>query len=581
MKMPEIKLNNYQLFTLFVIFWIGLGILGLLLTMAGIFFKAFFLVYFGLFGLLFLYLFFLNIKAIKFTWHFSAVLMISLIAIFAFSYFTTPTIFSGRDQGSLSETAIRLSQNHKLESSFLAEKSFFNIYGAGKALNFPGFNYTTDGSLKTSFPLGYSSWLAIFYSFFGLAGFIVANALSFLIFILSFYLMSRVFLKPSSSLVLVVLTLTSFVFSWFFKFTLSENLALALLWFSIYEFILFFKNKERFFFLASLLSMGFLAFIRIEAVAFFVLMIAILFFKYKNWKNLSSVIGQKIILIMSGIILIYLINLVINKEFYIILIKAAIKPFVETRSDPAVISNFSSIFYVSHVFFSYALFNFLLFGIIGIIYIFQQKQWKLLAPFLIISPTFLYLFIPNISPDNPWMLRRFLFAVIPTCIFYTICLLDSLFKKRFYFYLTSFLLLFVNLSIFIPYLSFSPNKNLLPQVKVLSEKFNDSDLILIDREATGDAWSMMTGPMNFLYNKQAVYFFNPEDLNKLDLTKFNRVYFIIPDKNIDFYKKFGLYSRLAVKEDYVIKNNVLDTSNQFDLPGKRDIIITGKIYFLK
>jgi hypothetical protein len=130
-------------------------------------------------------------------------------------------------------------------------------------------------------------------------------------------------------------------------------------------------------------------------------------------------------------------------------------------------------------------------------------------------------------------------------------------------------------------LSFSSNKNLLPQVKVLSEKFNNSDLILIDREATGDAWSMMTGPMNFLYNKQAVYFFNPEDLNKLDLTKFNRVYFIIPDKNIDFYKKFGLYSRLAVKEDYVIKNNVLDTSNQFDLPGKRDIIITGKIYFLK
>jgi len=581
MKISEIKLNKRHLFALFVLFWIGLGILGLLLSMLGIFYKTFLLIYFTLFGLLLLYLFFSNIKAVKFTWHFSFVLIISLVAIFVFSYFTVPTIFSGRDQGSLSEAAIRLSQNHNLEFYFTAEKSFFGIYGVGKALNFPGFNYTQDGNLKTNFPLGYISWLAIFFLFFGLKGFIVANGLSFLIFILSFYLMARFFLKPHPSLIVVTLILTSFIFSWFFKFTLSENLALALLWFSIYEFILFLKNKERFFLLASLLSMGLLIFVRIEALAFFVLMVIILFFQYKNWKNLSLAVGRKIILIAGGTILLYLISLIINKEFYVVLIKAAIKPFVETGANPATIGIFSSFFYVGHVFISYALFNFLLLGIIGIIFIFQRKQWESLIPFLIISPTFIYLVLPNISPDNPWMLRRFLFAIIPACIFYTVYILDGLSKKGIYFYLLSLSLLFVNLSVFIPFLSFSPNKNLLSQIEILSEKFDNSDLILIDREATGDGWSMMTGPMNFLYGKQAVYFFNPKDLDRINLTEFKHIYFIIPDKNIDFYKKSELYSRLKIKESYTINNNILDTSNRFDLPVKRDIITTGKIYLLK
>lgn len=145
------------------------------------------------------------------------------------------------------------------------------------------------------------------------------------------------------------------------------------LWFFIYEFILFLKNTKRFFFLAALISLGFLAFARIEALAFFLMMIVTLFLKYGNWRNIYSAIGKKVLFFAGGIILIYLANIFVNKEFYIVLAKAMVKPFIETTGSLSG-SNFSSIFYASHIFIIYSLFNFLLLGIIGIIYLCKQKK---------------------------------------------------------------------------------------------------------------------------------------------------------------------------------------------------------------
>jgi hypothetical protein len=65
------------------------------------------------------------------------------------------------------------------------------------------------------------------------------------------------------------------------------------------------------------------------------------------------------------------------------------------------------------------------------------------------------------------------------------------------------------------------------------------------------------------------------------LQKFNKVYFIIPDKNIYFYEKFDLFSKLEIKENYSIKNNFLENSNYFGLPTKKEVTTQGKIYTLK
>jgi len=597
LKTPIINLDKYQLFTIFVLFWVGLGWLGLALSLLGIFYNIFLASYLFLGGIAMIYLISFNETKIGINHRFFLILLISLISVFIFSTYTVPTIFSGRDQGALSEAAIQLSQNHRLTFSFPAEKEFFKIYGSGPALNFPGFNYTPKGELMTQFPLGYISWLAIFYSIFGLNGFVVANSITFLIFIFSFYLIARYYLRSSSAIAALLLVLTSFIFSWFFKFTLSENLALMLTWFGLYEFILFTKNKERFYLLASISSFSILVFTRIEALGFLAVIIAILLIKYKDWKYLLFVIiGKKILLLFGGFILLYFFNLVIDTQSYILMLKGIFSPFISLGSSLSDYSSSNSVsflettFYTIKVLFFYAIFNFIFLGIIGFIYLWRHKKFEIIFPFLIILPTFVYIIHPSISSDHPWMLRRFVFSIIPISILYTVWLLDWFFKKRIYFYIIVSIMLMANLIIFIPYLTIAPNKNLLPQVKEISNNFKSSDLILIDRDATGDGWSMMTGPLNFLYGKQAIYFFNPKDLAKLDRKKFNATYFIIPDEKINVYKTSGLFRRLTPIKDYKIETTMLNVvtgekqemyNAPIVLPENKNITIYGKIYLLK
>jgi len=88
-----------------------------------------------------------------------------------------------------------------------------------------------------------------------------------------------------------------------------------------------------------------------------------------------------------------------------------------------------------------------------------------------------------------------------------------------------------------------------------------------------------------LYQKQAIYFFNPDDIKKIDLTKFSRIYFIIPDDNFDFYEKGGLASHLVPMKNYYLENSFLTSSeNQNNyaapvlLPEYQKKLVYGKIY---
>jgi len=594
LRIPEINLNKYQLFTIFVLFWVGLGWIGLALSLLGIFYNAILASYIFIGGIFLIYLIAFNKVKFEINHRFFLIFLLSLLAIFVFSLYTVPTIFSGRDQGALSEAAIQLSQNHHLAFSFPAEKEFFGIYGSGPALNFPGFNYTSKGDLLTQFPLGYISWLAIFYSIFGLNGFVVANSVTFIIFLFSFYLTARYYLRASSAIATVILVLTSFIFSWFFKFTLSENLALMLTWFGIYGFVMFTRNKERFYLLASLSAFTLLVFSRIEALGFLAILTAILLIKYKDWKYLLFVvIGKKLLLLLGGFALIYIFHLVVDAQSYHAMLKGLLSPFISLGNglqDSSSVPFIATAIYTIKVLSAYSLTGFILFGIVGFIYLWKHKKFEILIPFLIVAPTFLYILHPSISADHPWMLRRFVFSVIPASILYTVWFFDWFFKKRVYFYVFTSLLLAANLIVFAPYLTVSPNKNLLPQIKDIGSNFKNSDLVLVDRDATGDGWSMMTGPLNFLYGKQAVYFFNPKDLNKINLKKFDSVYFIIPDANLDLYKKSGLFSKLAPIKDYTIETKMLDVvtgekQEMFGvpviLPEQTNAVVYGKIYLLR
>lgn len=578
MEKQEKRINLKKIITATSLFLIGWNFLAVLLALFGIFYSSvfwFLLIACVISGVYFLAKNFSRIKISSFGAFF---LIASVILVFIFSFFTSPTVFSGRDQGAFSSAAIHLSESAKINFSSEVSEEFFKIYGPGKALNFPGYNYSSSGELITQFPLGYTSFLASFYSIFGLTGFMISNAVTFLLFLLSLFFISRKFFNQKFTSFFLALIASSFVFSWFLKFTLSENLALFLVWFGIWKFIEFWEKEKRIDLFCFVLSFGLLLFVRIETLALWLFIAILLFWKFRKFSKFPQrKVFQRTILIIGTI---FIINLIIHGQSYWVFLKSALKPFI-LGTNLASEESFWSLPYILKVFSVYSLLPFLLVGILGIVFLMRKKCWQDLIPFFIISPIFLYLLSANISPDHPWMLRRFVFALIPMLIFYTVLFLDKFFKRKFLAYILIGILLVSNLIVTLNYITFSPSRGLLEGVEKISQEFQSQDLVLVDRLATGDPWAMMSGPLSYLFGIQAIYFPNPEDIDKIEKEKFDRIYLIIPNQNIDFYADFAIFKNLKFVKNYTLKYYDLESNyeqNVIELPLKKEKVIYGKIY---
>jgi len=96
---------------------------------------------------------------------------------------------------------------------------------------------------------------------------------------------------------------------------------------------------------------------------------------------------------------------------------------------------------------------------------------------------------------------------------------------------------------------------------------------------------MISGPMNFLYAKNAVYFFNIQDLSKLDTSKFSNVYLISPDTQVSFYLHSTIGKRLTQIDSYNLQTTRLDIKDvtkigDVILPDQKNVTVTGKIFKL-
>ena len=575
----SLKLTKYQLFSAFGFFVIGLEALAIALALLGFFYWQIFaaFLFFGLVGLYAL-LFANREKFRKPTILLAG--LITLIFVIFLVYSTEPSIYGGRDQGSFSEAAIRLSQNHQLTFETPASREFFKIYGPGTALNFPGFNYTSDGKLITQFSVGYVAWLAAFYSLFGLAGFAIANGLSFLLFSGSFFLLIRQFAKSKTAFWGLLFVLTSFLFSWLFRLTLSENFALGLVWFGILEFVWFSKTKQELCLLAAITAFLILSFTRIEAWAILAVLAAVLYLYRKRFDALQLLRTKLSAWILGIFLLLFVISLKVNSQFYLASLKGLLHSFLPNVDG---ISFFTTLSYLFGTLFVFNLLTVLLLGLLGIFYFIKTKKISTLLPFILTAPIFIYLIHPGVSIDSPWMLRRYAFAIIPAAIFYTVMLMDRI-TSKILFNLFALILVGTNLSITYHYINYTENKNLLPQIEKISTTFLPTDLVLVDQLATGSGWSMMAGPLDFVFGKQAVYFFNPKDLAKIDTKKFSRVYLIAPSGEPGNYAAFFSEHEAVPIKNYTIQRNYLDTppiGETSTLPQKTETVTDGIIYLLK
>ncbi len=522
------------------------------------------------------------------------VIIAALLYATYIGFVSEPTLFSGRDQGSIAEAAFRLAHNSELAFSTPTSESFFQIYGPGTALNFPGFAYTKEGYLLTQFPLGYTAWLASFVALFGLAGYAIGNAILLFLFLLSLYALLRLFVHPFYALAGFSLALFSFLPSWFAKLTLTENFGVFLFTFLAFNIILFFKEEKFLSYLAVLMTATLFAFTRIEGFAFLFLAIVLLILHPKTRSLMKSEPWKHAIIPGAVFIFFFLRDFFLNLPYYIMIGKALLKFVHGVETSNAAVTNTSSL-PLAAVFFLYGFLILFLIGIFGIFVFIKEKRYLFLLPAFLTLPVFLYLFQPNISLDHPWMLRRYLFSLYPALLVSAVlCLALFLSKDRTLplepptgkkFFLASIIfsgLLLLQLPAWFAAFPYAENRGLLKQVETFASDFSDHDLILVDRMSTGNGFTMLSGPMQFLFAKNVVYFFNPHDLDALDTNAFTHVYLLVPEEMEGRYAAlFG--KRLILRKSVTFslaqfENVSLNGGEAFRLPTKT-IVTTHDLLF--
>jgi hypothetical protein len=475
-------------------------------------------------------------------------------ATFIFSWLiattATPTILSGRDQGSYSAAALHLATNHQLSFATPASQTFFALHQSGKALNFPGFDYTITGNLISQFPLGYIVWLASWCALFGVSGLLFANALTLFLFLTAFFVLLRLFVDRVPALWGLSITATSLIAVWLSKITLSENLAVVLFVLLAFHLTIALKDKNFLSALIALLVASFFAFTRIEGFFFLIITIIALFLqKFHHTKLFQKNPLAYCVLPTLLFLLFFVRNLSLNLPFYKVIGKAGLQKwhsiFEQCSGNDCIVSATPSLW---HIFALYGLFPVFFFGFLSLFLFWKRRIWLAFVPALLAIPSFFYFFQPSISADHPWMLRRFLFSIYPSLLFSAILGVSLVqqflarkyskhpfFARHFYFSFIALTLFLCQLPFALRSIAFSENTLLLAQTKSIATIFSPNDLVLIDRLASGNPWAMLPEVLTVYGIPNAVYFFNPEDLLTLKREAFEHTYLIIPQDTLKSY----------------------------------------------
>lgn len=499
-------------------------------------------------------------------WHRVGLLLFLIVLALSISLSRDPSIFSGRDQGSIAEAAYRLATTHELTFSSPVVRAFFDIYGPGTALNFPGFAYTENGSLLTQFPIGYTSFIAAFIIPLGLLGYAIANSLLFLLFGWSFFELLLLFTSKGTAFGGALLGTVSFLPFWMLTYTLSENLAIVLFVFLALSFLALLKNPLPRTMFTLLATVSLFPFVRIEGFAFFALVIGFILWKHELRELLFRFPKKYLIGGMLAWIFLFLRDFFINLPFYKMIGKALLRRLNEGVSlgDSVIGTGAEGL---GLIFSHYGLLILFVSAIIAAIYLFQTKQRFPLWMLMLVAPTSIYLLVPSITPDHPWMLRRFYFSLYPAALFLVVVatFVWSTAKSNFRFTSPQKVALILGILVALqigPALSVirnSENTHLLADTKSFSTQFGANDLILLDRESSGDPYSMLGGPLSFLYGKQAVYFFNPFDLERLNRNDFTKTYLLTPEESLGRYTE-------ALGEKLIPLETVSFTTSKFITP---------------
>lgn len=526
-----------RLFVTLSTFFILLGWVGLILTEFNIYYSQFIYLFLAIGLIIVIKNRAIVSKAVGEIKSLSFISLFSLFFIISISLFNTlyshETIFGQRDEGVYSNSA-----------NYLTEKHTLNI-PESSSINFPGWILRND-SYTPTFNYGYIVWIAIHKSLLGYNGLFYSNFIPSVLGLLSLLLVTNLLIKKNIGIIPVLLFSTNFAFFWFSRRTLSEMLSFFLIWFSMYTLLLFIKRQNNSYLICSIITFGYLLHTRPEALfsgILYGLVLVYLFFTrtifLKRW----------IFLLLITVILHYgFYSFLIQSSYYQgsssnlaqIAISTGIKSedLLSSESLYRNLPNFILLVFNQYNFTIYIILTMIFLQYIFLVSRFKEKEsYYYLVILIVIAPTFIYLIHPSIYFDQPWMLRRYFYTLVP---FFILSSTLFLFKMNISgrIFLISFMII-ININLANPVIFLKEFNNSYKQISDLSKLIPQDSILLINRWALDSNGKGIETPLFFIFGKNSYMITPPnyEDVKVLIRNNPNKNFYLITNNKDDWYNK--------------------------------------------
>lgn len=412
------------------------------------------------------------------------VFLVSLILAF-FPHNT----FGGRDESLYSNYAIYLT-----ETASLNLPSYLN--------NLP--NSPTE-SIKTT-PPGYTIYLATQKLFFGTQGLLRGNMIIIIFGFFSFFLVSSYIRGHRVGMAAVILFSSSMPFLWFARETMSENLSFFLLWSLILFLFIFLKTKRKLYIIGLFINAWIFALTRLEGflIQFMVLIILVhilVRLKTLNLKTGYFVIFFYLLLIVSTIFISKItfspfLKTVVPQVSYSIKrnlspifsrnklsIKVASSILEENDKVNTLSKNYINFFNEMLAKYNFIIIIFSIF-LVGVQFLIRTKKFDkskrhFFLIFILLIPEYYKLISPNVTMDQPWLYRRYIYALLPFGYLCFSFFLTQLKNIRLLIFLLSILFI-INMGFSSPILFLKNNWALIGNIEKITENISKNDLVIIN-----------------------------------------------------------------------------------------------------
>ncbi len=547
--------------------------------------------------------FYFTKKDINFLPRISIQVIVIIILICSIGILFPHETFGGRDEGSYSNIAVMLSKNNNL---------LFPQHIRSVIINYIGEDVQKVVTVTTP---AYYVWLAIQNVLLGLQWMLRSNVVLISLGLCSLFLVALSISKKSLGFITVVLYVSSMPFLWFFRETMSENLAFFLLWTSIAFLFIFFKTKRWTYLIGLILGTWLFSFTRLEGVliqftTFLVFSTALLITEIFSLKKKLLIILVYFIVISSFLLISNPFgkgsNLSVNIVHVSTLLKRSIPTnlITETKTENkntnskniTLEKRFTIFFILMLTKYNLVLILFSIFLIMPQIF-FDKKISKtnkvyFVCLLLILSPEFYKFINLSVTLEQPWLYRRYVYALLPMGYLSFSILFNKLVSRKL---LTLFvaILFIINIVLSSKIITLKNNWSITEKIEKLTKNIAPKDDFIVIKD-----WTILNNyyPISYLTYHKAIRGLVRDMINprvwlpkekKFKGIPYNRL-FLLSDKEPDSFKDFKLlkidnaeieYKQLEpnCKQNFVVGQLESKVSNMIYLPYQDVISYCSKI----